>query len=254
MYTPDNQANSICILIPFYNAGSHLLKLLAELKECNYPVLLVNDGSTDNILPQIEAAIANCDNIQLIGYQRNRGKGYALQCGFRAAHFAHFAYALTMDADGQHQVKDIPLFLSSIAQNADTLIIGVRDFSHPNMPKKNKFANRFSNFWVTVQTGIRLSDTQTGFRLYPLRKMGKMHLLSRRYEAEIELLVRCVWKGIPIKTVSIEVLYPPQNERVSHFRPSIDFLRISLLNTILCIVAIIYGYPAMLLRKMAKKK
>jgi hypothetical protein len=120
------------------------------------------------------------------------------------------------------------------------------------MPSGNNFANKFSNFWFTAQTGRRLKDTQNGFRLYPLAAMKGMRPLTSRFEAELELLVRAAWKGIPIRPVPVNVFYPPKDERVSHFRPGKDFLRISLLNTCLTILAILYGYPSILWHKLFK--
>jgi hypothetical protein len=122
------------------------------------------------------------------------------------------------------------------------------------MPRGNIFANKFSNFWFMVQTGKRLPDTQTGFRVYPLHKIGNMRLFTNRYEAELEMLVCSAWRNIPIVSQPINVYYPPINERISHFRGGKDFFRISVLNTILCVFAIIYGYPSMLIRKLLARK
>jgi hypothetical protein len=120
------------------------------------------------------------------------------------------------------------------------------------MPKKNSFANKFSNFWFALQTGQKLPDTQTGYRLYPLEKMKHIRPFTSRYEAELEILVRCAWRGIKLVSIPIQVYYAPEEKRVSHFRPGIDFLRISLLNTLFTILAIIYGYPAKLLKYLMR--
>ena len=181
------------------------------------------------------------------------GKGKALTSGFQAAMERGFRYAITMDADGQHYASDLPAFAEALATHPDTLIVGSRQFGLPNMPQKSSFANKFSNFWFTVQTGKKLPDTQTGYRLYPLNKMGKMKLLSSRYEAELALLVRSAWRGIDIMPIPINVYYPPKEERVSHFRPGMDFFRISVLNTFFTFAAILYGYPSMLYHLIKKK-
>ena len=103
-----------------------------------------------------------------------------------------------------------------------------------------------------MQTARRLPDTQTGFRVYPLKKIGRHNPLNNRYEAELEILVRCAWRNVKIKSCPINVYYPPQEERVSHFRPTADFARISVLNTVLCLLAVVYGYPSMGIRKLIK--
>ena len=116
------------------------------------------------------------------------------------------------------------------------------------MPAGNTFANRFSNFWFRLQTGISLPDTQTGFRLYPLHHLPCLRLLTARYESELELLVFSAWRGVRLVPVGISVNYP--DDRVTHFRPFWDFFRISLLNSVLCILALVYGYPRMLITKL----
>ena len=129
------------------------------------------------------------------------------------------------------------------------MLVGSRNLRMENMPGGNTFANKFSNFWFRLQTGVNLPDTQSGFRLYQLNRIGKLHLLTSRYEAELELLVFLCWKGVQMRPVGIRVYYPPEGERVTHFRPFWDFFRISVLNTVLCVFALFYGLPSRLLRK-----
>jgi 1-acyl-sn-glycerol-3-phosphate acyltransferase len=158
-----------------------------------------------------------------------------------------YDYAATIDSDGQHYPEDLPRLVAALIPNPGALIVGSRGLKQENMPGKNTFANRFSNFWFTVQTGRALPDTQTGFRIYPLRRLTGLSLLTSRYEAELELLVFSAWRGTPLVAVPIRVYYPPREERVSHFRPALDFTRISILNTALCLLALVYGWPRRLL-------
>ena len=239
--------NNICIIIPIYNHAVTVGTVIEGALSYGLKVFVVDDGSTD----YLQEVLQRFDGkISVISYSKNKGKGYALQRGFGVARKEGYYYALTLDADGQHRCEDIPLLLNAIEQHPHSLIIGSRKLNQENMPSKNTFANRFSNFWFTVQTGKRLPDTQTGFRIYPLCRMKKIKLFTSRYEAELELLVRLAWKGINIVPVKINVFYPPQNERVTHFRPGFDFFRISLLNTVLTIMAFFYGYPRMLIQKL----
>ena len=131
--------------------------------------------------------------------------------------------------------------------------MGERGTGHLNMPRGNTMANKFSNFWFTVQTGIQLNDTQTGFRLYPLKRLRWLGITTSRYEAELEMLVFAAWHGIEIVPVKVRVYYPPQGERVTHFRPWADFGRISLLNVALCFGAVVYGWPMRLYRKIKNR-
>jgi uncharacterized protein (DUF2062 family) len=117
------------------------------------------------------------------------------------------------------------------------------------MPGKNTFANKFSNFWFTLETGIRLSDTQSGFRLYPLHKLKGLRFFTTKYEFELEVIVQAAWRNIQVVNIPVKVYYPPRGERVSHFRPLHDFTRISLLNTVLVLVAFLWYWPRKLINK-----
>lgn len=239
----------LCIVIPTYNNATTLSNVVeSALKHCS-AVMVVNDGSTDStpsLMNQLD------DRVIRIGYKKNRGKGYALKVAFDQAAQAGYDYVLTMDADGQHKADDLPAFAKAVEEHPDTLLVGSRNLHAPNMPEQNTFANKFSNFWFTVQTAHKLPDTQSGFRVYPLKRMRSLRPFTNRYEAELDLLVRSVWRGIPVYPVPIHVYYPPAEERVSHFRPRADFFRISMLNTLYCLLAIVYGYPSMWLRKIFK--
>ncbi len=237
----------ICVVIPTYNNAGTVMDVIRSVSEYCADIIVVNDGSTDatgELLarPDVPATV--------VSYSPNKGKGTALVTGFREALKRGFRYAVTIDSDGQHYASDIPVFAETVALQPDCLIVGSRGMKHDNMPQKNTFANKFSNFWFAVQTGRRLPDTQSGYRLYPLAKMGNMRLITSRYEGELEMLVRSAWRNIPIVAVPVKVYYPPEGERVSHFRPARDFTRISLLNTFFCFAAILYGYPSMLIRKL----
>ena len=198
-------------------------------------MIIVNDGSTDET-PEVLKTLS--DTITIVSYAKNRGKGHALVEGFRKAKELGFTHAVTMDADGQHFADDIPLLLEEMKKDPEAIIVGSRNLTEENMPRQNTFANRFSNFWFHLQTGINLPDTQSGFRLYPLASLKGLSLITSRYEAELELLVFAAWAGISVKAVNVRVYYPPAEERVSHFRPVYDFFRISVLNTILCVMAL----------------
>ena len=245
--------NAVCVVIPTYNNSSTVTDVIRNTMEYCEDIIVVNDGSTDNSFVETNGLTSIQNNITVITHPFNMGKGKALTTGFQAAMERGFRYAITMDADGQHYASDLPAFAEALATHPDTLIVGSRQFGLPNMSQKSSFANKFSNFWFTVQTGKKLPDTQTGYRLYPLNKMGKMKLLSSRYEAELALLVRSAWRSIDILPIPINVYYPPKEERVSHFRPGMDFFRISVLNTFFTFAALLYGYPAMLYHHIKNK-
>jgi glycosyltransferase involved in cell wall biosynthesis len=237
-----------CVIIPTYNNAKTLRAVIEDVVQYVEDVIVVNDGSTD----YTNDVLGSLNDISVTGYSTNKGKGYALKRGFRFALEKGFRYAITIDSDGQHHGSDIGAFLLKIKQFPGSLIVGSRLLKQANMPGGNTFANKFSNFWYRLQTGINMPDTQSGFRLYPLDKISGIHVYTNRYEAELELLVRAAWRGINVCDVAISVYYPPVNERVTHFRPYRDFIRISILNTFLTLIALLYEFPRKLIKTSGK--
>ncbi|MDR0660416.1 MAG: DUF2062 domain-containing protein [Prevotellaceae bacterium] len=229
----------VIAIIPAYNNDKTLATVIEGVSEYCQDIIVVNDGSTDetaNILSKFQ-------DIQIITHPKNKGKGRALKNGLLVAQEQGFRYAITIDSDGQHYPSDIPIFIEEIEKQPDSLLVGARNLTADNMPTKNTFANKFSNFWFRVETGKKLVDTQSGYRLYPLLKIGKMKGYTTKYEFELEIIVFSSWKGIPVKNIPVRVYYPPEGERVSHFHPFRDFFRISVVNTTLVLIAFFGAYP-----------
>lgn len=236
----ENSSSSyrLCIIIPTYNNAGTIRQVVVDACRICANVIVVNDGSTDDT-SEILTTLPSTTTV--VSYAKNKGKGHALVEGFRKAKELGFTHAVTMDADGQHFADDIPLLVKAMKKNPDAIIVGSRNLTEENMPPQNTFANRFSNFWFRLQTGIDLPDTQSGFRLYPLASLKGLSLITSRYEAELELMVFAAWAGVSVLSVPVRVYYPPAEERVSHFRPVYDFFRISVLNTVLCIGALLHA-------------
>ncbi len=232
---PDN----ICVIIPTYNNSKTIGAVIKKVMAYTQHILVVNDGSTDDTLEVLK----NLETIHSIAYEKNKGKGMALRKGLQWAAAQSFEYAITIDSDGQHFPEDLTLFLKTIQENPNSLIVGSRNIQADGMPGKNSFANKFSNFWFRLETGIDLPDTQSGFRLYPVEALAHKKYFTSKYEFELEILVRAAWQGIPIHPIPVQVYYPPEEERVSHFRPLPDFSRISVLNTVLVFLTLIYILP-----------
>lgn len=239
----------VCIILPTYNNAASLGDVIERSLQQTSHVIVVNDGSTDSTSSLLEKY-----PVQLVTYLPNHGKGYALRKGFEYAFNAGYDYALTIDTDGQHYPEDSLVFLQKLQEFPGAFLIGARNLNQTNVPGKSTFGNRFSNFWFRLETGIRLPDTQSGFRLYPIARMKGMHFFTNKYEFEIESMVRCAWKGIPVLPVPIQVYYPKQEERVTHFRPLKDFFRISVLNSILVIITFLFIKPRDLLIKPFQQK
>jgi glycosyltransferase involved in cell wall biosynthesis len=238
-----------CVIIPTYNNERTLENIILGVLDFTDQVIVVNDGSTDGTRQILE----KFPGLAILHLKKNKGKGFAIRQGFKEAIKLGYSYAITIDSDGQHLPADLPKFIEKMEEEPEALIIGARNLEQAGIPGGTTFGNRFSNFWTRVETGWKLPDTQSGYRLYPLHRMRKMHFLTNRFEFEIEALVRSAWKGIPLLSVPVSVIYPPKKERVSHFRPFTDFARISLLNTCLVILALLFCRPWMIIRKMTRE-
>jgi len=238
-----------CVVIPTYNNEKTLEKVVQDVLAVTGDVIVVNDGSTDST-PLI---LEKFRNMRVVSYARNQGKGYALKKGFELAVQEGYQYAITIDSDGQHDAKDIAAFIEKSHNIPDALIVGSRQLPKDRLRQGSGFANRFSNFWFKFIAGISIPDTQSGFRLYPLSELKNIHFYTRKYEFELEVLVRSAWRGIRVISIPISVFYPPKNERISHFRPFRDFLRISLLYTVFFFVSVFYIKPFSFLKYLKKE-
>ena len=240
----------ICVIIPTYNNERTLKRVIDGVLEITDDLIVINDGATDST----SRILKKYTDITQIYLPKNKGKGNALRVGFKKAEELGYEFSITIDSDGQHYPEDIAVFVNQLEfeTNKNILLIGSRNMNQEAVPGGSSFGNKFSNFWYKVETGIQLKDTQSGFRLYPLKELNKIKFYTSKFEFEIENIVKAAWKGIIVKNVPVKVLYDEQ-ERVSHFRPFKDFARISLLNTWLVLVAFIYIKPRDLIRKLRKK-
>jgi glycosyltransferase involved in cell wall biosynthesis len=240
----------VCVIIPTYNNAGTLAHIIADVANYTKQIIVVNDGSTDDtaqIVKEFQFA-------QLISYSVNVGKGWALRKAFKYAVAEGYDYAITIDSDGQHFAKDLPAFIEKLETAPDAIIVGSRNMDQATIPGKSSFGHKFSNFWFKVETGVDCPDTQSGFRLYPLQLLKDIKFITRKYEFEIEVLVRAAWKGITLDSVPVTVHYEPKETRISHFRPFQDFSRVSILNTFLVIIAFAYIKPRDFFRSLFGKK
>jgi len=242
-------AKKVCVIIPTYNNSKTLQKVLDGVLEFTGNVIVVNDGSTDNTLNILD----RYSSIELVTYAQNVGKGWALRKGFAHAVSKGYDFAITIDSDGQHFPSDLPAFLNKLEATGPALIIGARNMNQSSVPGKSSFGHKFSNFWFWVETGIKAPDTQSGYRLYPISLMREMKFFTKKFEFEIEVIVRSAWKGIKVDSVPVSVYYAPSETRVSHFRPFRDFTRISLLNTLFVLITILYINPRNFIKAVFNK-
>jgi len=239
-----------CVIIPTYNNENSLGGVIADVAEYTGHIIVVNDGSTDNT----QQIINSFPFVQQISYPKNVGKGWGLRKAFAYAQEKGYQYAITIDSDGQHFAKDLPAFIEKLETEKNAVIIGARNMDQDSVPGGSSFGNKFSNFWFRLETGIHCPDTQSGYRLYPLDALKPMHFFTRKYEFEIEVLVRAAWKGVDVVAIPVTVYYAPKEIRVSHFRPYKDFFRISVLNSILVLISFLYIKPRDFLHSLFIKK
>lgn len=239
----------VCVLVPTYNNEQTLEKVLVDVLAYTDQVIVVNDGSTDST-PQL---LRKFRQINLVSYTYNQGKGFALRQGFKRAVETGYEYAISIDSDGQHFADDLTKFLKKLESHPSAIIIGARNMGQSSVPGKSSFGNKFSNFWFWVETGLKMPDTQSGYRLYPVKLLEEIKFITKKFEFEIEVLVRSAWHGIEMAHVPVRVFYAEKEKRVSHFRPFKDFTRISILNTFLVTIALLYIKPRDLFRSLKKK-
>lgn len=236
-----------CVIVPTYNNHKTLKRVLDGVLQYTQNIIVVNDGATDATVEILK----EYPQITQVHLPINKGKGVALRTGFKTARETGYNYAITIDSDGQHFPDDIPVFINALESEGEALLIGSRNMAQEGIPKKSSFGNKFSNFWFWFETGIKLEDTQSGYRLYPLKRIPVKYYTTK-FEFEIEVIVRSAWNGLPVKNIPVKVLYD-MNERVSHFRPFKDFSRISVLNTVLVIISLLYIKPRDFIRSFKKK-
>jgi len=214
------------VIIPVYNHEQRVADVIRGALKLGFPVIAVDDGSTDATTERIQGMAG----VSVIRHETNRGKGAALKSGFAAA-AAVADWAITIDADGQHDPDNARTLIAAIPEGAlaaerRPIIIGRREnMVGDDVPWTSRFGRKFSNFWVRASGGPAVTDSQSGFRIYPLPQSGNMRVRANRFQFEVEILARAGWMGYPIIEAPISVSYTPGTPRISHFRPFVDFWR-----------------------------
>lgn len=213
----------VCAIIPAYQAERNVADVAREalrLDELAGTVIVVDDGSTDQTAERARAAGAI-----VLSHPENQGKGAALRTGMEFALAAGFDVAITLDADGQHPPEEALRLIQADA-DPEALVLGVRDLARAGAPRANQMSNRISNFFLSLFAGRPLADTQCGLRRYPLRRTLSLGARDDGYAFEAEILLRAVAYGVRLVEVPIRVIYPPEEERITHFDSVRDPARI----------------------------
>ncbi len=237
----------VLLVIPVFNHGKTLREVTEKAISTGYPVLVVDDGSDDG-----GAALLSELDCQVVRLPVNRGKGAAILKGAEVAVSRGFDAIVTIDADGQHNPLEAKTLIEAmVGQPWPAIIIGAREMIQDTVPGSSHFGKVFSNFWVQLECGAELPDTQSGMRIYPVDVLLALNLRRQRYDFEIEAIVKAAWAGVPIRSVSVSVHYPSKKERVSHFHAFLDNWRLTLLHTTLVFRRLL---PIPHLRLVSKKQ
>lgn len=239
MGSGSGEKERFAFVIPVYNHADTVAGVIEGARKYNCPIIVVNDGSTDSTAERLKQIPGIC----LLSHEKNRGKGAAMLTGFVEA-VKTAAWAITIDADGQHDPEDADTLIAAALENPHAIIVGRRKgMKEQQAPWTSRFGRVLSNFWVMVAGGKWLSDSQTGFRVYPLPLSLNLGVASRRFQFEVEVLVRSFWNNVPVIEKPVRVKYKRDLPRVSHFRPFVDFWRDVFTFTRLIIMRILIPLP-----------
>ncbi|OGW40203.1 MAG: hypothetical protein A2X58_12120 [Nitrospirae bacterium GWC2_56_14] len=217
------------IVVPVFNNKGTVRSVVAGCRSMAKHVLVVDDGSTD---ADPAALLADLD-IVLLKHEKNLGKGAAILTASRAIEERGGTYMITIDADGQHDPRDLARFFPLLQESDARVVVGCRDFNTDNVPASSRFGRKFANFWLKAETGCTIDDCQSGFRAYPVRYLNQLRFKGSRYDFEAEVLAKAAWAGLELLMVPISVHYPKPEERVSSFKPVLDNLRLTRIHSML---------------------
>jgi glycosyltransferase involved in cell wall biosynthesis len=213
--------SDLAVIIPALNAARTVGNVITEARKHHEPVLVIDDGSTDGTGDAARAAGAT-----VLRHDVNRGKGAALKTGFAWALDNGCSAVITLDADGQHLASEIPKFIEQYERGREDLIIGGRAHLFAHMLPRRRNANRFSAWCIAKCSGVEITDSQSGFRLYSARLLRALKLRTDGFDMESEVIVLAGRRGFKIVTIPIELGFV-DGLSTSHFRPLLDTLRIA---------------------------
>lgn len=247
---PEKLKNRVWCVIPVFNNAATVGDVARRCRRELDKVLVVDDGSTDADLKTLFAG----SDIKLIRHPENRGKGAALRSALAFLAERDAAYMITVDGDGQHYPEDIPKFFPFMEKNDYSMIVGCRDFSVPNVTGVSRRGRALANFWMQVETGLKIADCQSGFRAYPVKYAAQLKFICRHYNFETEVLVRAAWAGLEFHSVNVRTWYAEPGKRISHFRPFPDTFRISCIHAHLTACRLLPIPRRKLVKKPAEKR
>ena len=245
------------VLIPSYNPGGKVFETVRAAREQWEPVWVVVDGSTDGTAAGLQEMALRDSGLRVLVRAKNGGKGAAVLDGLTEASTQGFTHVLTMDSDGQHPADRIAAFMADSAAHPEAMILGepVFDTSAPSIRVKGR---KISNWWANLETlwsGIH--DSLFGFRVYPiapLLRLMRSSLWMRRFDFDVEAVVRLSWAGVPARNLPAKVKYfTPAEGGVSHFHYGRDNVLLSSMHARL-LTGFLLRLPFLLVRRSLRRE
>ncbi|MDB6124415.1 MAG: hypothetical protein JWQ71_3408 [Pedosphaera sp.] len=215
-----NWPTECVVVIPCLNEGASISSVVGSVR-CQLPnVIVVDDGSTDATVAQARNAGA-----EVICHEKTRGKGAALNTGWRRAIERNFDWALVMDGDGQHAPEEIPAFLSAAASSKTDLVVGNRMANAESMPWLRRQVNRWMSKRLSRASGICLPDSQCGFRLMRLAAWSMLSIETTHFEIESEILLAFIANGYAVQFVPVKAIYKDELSKIHPLRDTWRWFR-----------------------------
>lgn len=247
--------NRYAFIVPVYNHGATLKTVVDSLSHFGFPVIVVDDGNDLNNKKFIQNVVKENNLVELVERKKNGGKGRAVNDGIRRAHLLGITHAIQIDSDGQHDIDRVEHFIKLAEENPEALICGYPEYDE-SVPSSRLKARKIANTWVHIVTlSDEIKDAMIGFRVYPVEpywNLLKHHaVIDSHMGFDIDILVRLVWKGVPLVQSGVKVKYPADG--ISNFRLVRDNVHISLAYTRLC-AGMLVRLPVLIFRKVWRKR
>ena len=224
-----------CVVIPFFNHAFSIKGMLLDLEQFNLPCFIIDDGSQSSCADVLREISVIFPWVEILHNNKNLGKGFSVCKALQYSYELGYSHAIQIDADRQHRVEDIPVFLKAAKNTPKALILGNPIFNE-SISRGRLYGRFITHFWVWVETlSTQIKDTMCGFRVYPLDSVANLiscQRLGHRMDFDIEVVVRLFWRGLRIQHIPTKVDYPSSG--VSHFQLLWDNIRISMMHTKLC--------------------
>lgn len=210
----------VCVVLPAFNEAENISEVIRKIKELGIDVIVIDDGSTDST-----SSIAEKEGSYLIRHPKRRGKGASLKDGFDYVKRRDYDIIITMDADGQHDPSEIPLFIERAEKTGAGVVVGNRLSNPSGMPLIRIFTNWFMSKVISAICHQALPDTQCGYRLFRREAIDSIEIEARKFEIESELLVKLSWKGCRMESLPIKSIYAGETSQINPIIDTFRFIR-----------------------------